>query len=169
MVDRAYALRSGEGESTETVTGFSLAAILDAAGADPYGFSYLEVQRPAGGAVLLSRHQALDPGAFAEGPPVVYATAAGTAFLRPSSGAGDLNATDSFEAPQGVTVVLRKGSPLRVRAQASTLRTRPGKPVDFQRDRRRRRRRRAAHLLLVLRRRPLGDRRQRHPPLRQAR
>ena len=131
VVGATYALRSPEGESTQTVTGFSPAAVLEAAGADPYGFSYLEVQRPAGGAVLLSRRQALDPGTFAEGPPVLYATAAGTGFLRPSAGAEDLNAADSFEAPQGITLVLRKGSPLKVRAKASTVRTRPGREVSF--------------------------------------
>lgn len=129
---RTYVLRGPEGESSQAVTGFSLAAVLAAAGADPYGFSYLEAQRPAGGAVLLSRHQALDPGAFAEGPPVVYSTATATGFLRPSSGPGDANASDSFEAPQGVTIVLRKGSPLKVRAKASTVRTRPGKEVSFE-------------------------------------
>ena len=131
VVERTYTLRSAAGESTQAVTGFSPAAILDAAGVDPYGFSYIEVQRPAGGSVLLSRHQALDPGAFADGPPVVYATAAGTGFFRPSTAATDLNADDSFEAPQGIALVLRDGSPLRVRAQTSTLRTRPGRPVTF--------------------------------------
>jgi len=131
IVDRPYLLRTEGGESTQTVTGFSLAALLEAAGADPYAFSYLEVLRPAGGAVLLSRDQALDAGAFSDGPPVVYATAAGTAFLRPNSGGEDRNGSDSFEAPQGVTIALRKGEPLRVRAEASTLRTRPGKAVEF--------------------------------------
>ncbi len=127
----SYVLRSSSGESTATVSGFSLAAILDAAGADPYGFSYLEVQRPAGGAVSLSRHQALDPDAFAAGSPLVYATATATGFLRPSAGPEDLNAEDSFEAPQGIAIVLHKGSRLQVRARASALRTRPGKPVNF--------------------------------------
>jgi len=131
VAGREYVLRSGSGESSQVVTGFSPAALIDAAGADPFGFSYLEILRPAGGAVLLSRDQALDPGAFPDGPPVVYASPAGTSFLRPSSGAGDLNATDSFEAPQGVTIALRKGSPLQVRAEASTLRTQPGKKVRF--------------------------------------
>ncbi len=131
VVDRSYLLRSSQGESTTTVTGFSLAAILEAAGAEPFGFSYLEVQRPAGGAVLLSRHQALDPGAFAEGPPVLYATAGGTGFVRPSGNEEDLNANDSFTAPQGVTVVLQKGSPLHIRARASTVRARVGKTVSF--------------------------------------
>jgi hypothetical protein len=131
VVDRPYALRSSSGESTQTFSGFSLTAILTAANADPYGFSYLEVQRPAGGAVLLSRDQALDAGAFPDGPPLVYATATGTAFLRPSAAPEDLNATDSFEAPQGISIVLRKGARLQVKARASTLKTRPGKPVSF--------------------------------------
>ena len=129
--DRPYALRGGGGESSQSVTGFSLAAIVAAAGADPYAFSYLEVQRPAGGAVLLSRDQALDDGAFADGPPAVYATATGTGFLRPSAGTEDLNAADSFEAPQGISVVLRKGQALRVKAIASKPWTRPGQPVRF--------------------------------------
>ncbi len=131
VTNRSYAVRGSTGETTETVTGFSLAKLVDAAGADPFSFSYLEVQRPGGGAVLLSRHQALDEGAFADGPPVVYAAPGGTSFLRPSGGSGDLNADDSFLAPQGVTLVLRKGTPLRVKATASTLKTKPGKPVEF--------------------------------------
>jgi PKD domain len=131
VVGRSYAIRSGSGESNHTLSGFSLAALLEAAGADPFGFSYLEVQRPAGGSVLLSRDQALDQGAFTDGPPLVYATATGTGFLRPSSSSDDLNAADSFEAPQDVTLVLRKGEPLQVRAQASTVRTEVGEPVDF--------------------------------------
>ncbi|HUC06908.1 MAG TPA: PKD domain-containing protein [Solirubrobacterales bacterium] len=132
VIDRTYALRSADGESSAAVSGFSLTVLLTSAGIDPYGFSYLEVQRPAGGSVLLSRHQALNAGAFDEGPPVIYAAPGGTGFLRPSTGASDLNASDSFEAPQGITVVLRSDSPLRVRAQASPLRTRPGESVAFE-------------------------------------
>jgi len=129
--DQAFVVRSPSGEETRTVTGFSLAAVLEAAGADPYSFSYLEVLRPVGGSVLLSRHQALDPGAFPEGPPLVYATPNGTTFLRPASDSEDANGGDCFEVPQGVTVVLRKGSPLRVRAHASELRVRARQEVDF--------------------------------------
>lgn len=131
VVDRSYALRGSSGESIQVVSGFSLAALLEAAGADPYAFSYLEVLRPTGGTVLLSNDQALSGASFADGPPVVYATATGTAFLRPSSGADDDNASDSFALPQGVTIALRKGSPLQVEAEASIPRTRPGKPVEF--------------------------------------
>ncbi|MEZ5076357.1 MAG: PKD domain-containing protein [Solirubrobacterales bacterium] len=128
VVERSYVLRSADGESTATVTGFSLAALIEAAGADPYGFSYLEVQRPDGGAVMLSREQALAGG---EATPVVYATPGGTGFLRPASSAVDLNATDGFEAPQGISVVLRKGRPLQVTAAASALEVDPGEKIDF--------------------------------------
>lgn len=127
--DRAYALRADSGETSQTVTGFSLAQILDAAGADPYSFSFLEVQRPAGGAVLLSRDQAL--GNASDGPPAVYAGAGGTGFIRPSAGSEDLNAGDSFTAPQGIAIVLRKGTHLKVRATASTQRAKAGQEVDF--------------------------------------
>lgn len=132
VIDRSYVVRGSTGATTQTVTGFSLAKLIDAAGADPFSFSYLEVQRPGGGEVLLSRHQALDAGAFADGPPVVYAATGGTGFLRPSSGSEDLNADDSFLAPQGVKLVLRKGTPLQVKAKASTLKTKPGEPVEFR-------------------------------------
>jgi hypothetical protein len=131
VIARPYVLRAASGETTQTLSGFSLAAILDAAGADPYGFSYLEVQRPAGGSVLLSRDQAIGSGAFADGPPLVHVTASGTSFLRPSADSEDLNASDSFEAPQGISIVLHKGQRLQVRAKASTLRTAPGKPISF--------------------------------------
>jgi hypothetical protein len=131
VVGRSYTLRTGTGESSQTVTGFSLASIIEAAGADPYSFSYLEVQRPAGGAVLLGRDQALDEGAFADGPPLVYATAEGTGFLRPSADTEDLNATDSFVAPQGISVILRKGKALQARALASKPWAWPGQPVRF--------------------------------------
>lgn len=131
VLDRTYLLRSSAGESTQTVRGFSLARLLDAANADPYGFSYLEVQRPAGGTVVLSRDQALSTTAFADGPPVVYKTATGTAFLRPNAGSEDLNADDSFEAPQGISIVLRKGTQLTVRPKASARKVKVGEKVDF--------------------------------------
>ena len=131
VLNRAYTVRSPAGAATQTVTGFSLAASIVAAGADPLTFTYLEVQRPAGGSVVLSRHQALDEEAFDNGPPVVYATAEGTGFLRPDAGPGDLNGSDSFESPNGLRVVLRKGAQLQVRATATPLRVDPGEKVSF--------------------------------------
>jgi hypothetical protein len=132
VVGRDYTLRSGEGESTQAVTGFSIAALLEAAGVDPYGFSYVEVQRPGGGAVQLSRTQATEPAAFPEGPPVVYSTGAGTGFLRPSAGPEDDNAADSFQSPAGLTIVMRKGASLQVRVEATPRRTKVGEKVSFR-------------------------------------
>ncbi len=132
VVGRSYTLRSGEGESTQAVTGFSIAALLEAAGVDPYGFSYVEVQRPGGGAVQLSRTQATEPAAFAEGPPVVYSTGAGTGFLRPSAGPEDDNAADSFQSPAGLTIVMRKGASLQVRVEATPRRASVGEKVSFR-------------------------------------
>lgn len=131
VIDRTYLRRSRSGDVSQTVSGFSLKAILEAAGVDPtpgIDFSYLEVLRPAGGSVRLSSRQALDAGAS---PPVVYATDGGTGFIRPSGGPTDLNANDCFEAPQGVRIVLSKEEQLRVRAKATPLRTDPGKKVSF--------------------------------------
>jgi hypothetical protein len=130
--DRPYTLRSGAGENTEHVTGFSLRKLLELADIDTFGFTYAEIARPGGGAVLLSRHQVLQDGAFADGPPVVYRRDGGLAFLRPSSGGGDLNADDSFVATDGdVRLALRDGELLDVDVSASPLRTKPGKPVRF--------------------------------------
>ncbi len=128
--DRVYSLQAASGESSQTVTGFSLARILDAAGADPYSFSFLEVQRPAGGAVLLSRDQALSSSG--DGPPAIFASDTGTGFLRPSAGAEDLNAADSFTSPQGIAIVLRKGDHLKVKVTATARRAKPGENVDFK-------------------------------------
>jgi len=130
-VSATYTVRGPAGETRQSVNGFSLAKLIDVAGADPFTFSYLEVQRPAGGAVVLSRGQAVQGQGFADGPPVVYAVASGTAFLRPSAGEGDDNAADSFEAPQGITIVLRKGRPLKVTVKASTHKTEVGETVSF--------------------------------------
>ncbi len=132
VVGRTYVLRSATGVTSQTVTGFSVAALIEAAGVDPYGFSYLEVQRPGGRSVQLSSTQALAPNAFPEGPPVVWSTGGGTGFLRPGAGPGDDNAGDSFEAPQGLTIALRKGTALRVRAEATPRKTVPGKKVSLR-------------------------------------
>jgi hypothetical protein len=130
--DRGYTVRTGAGETAERVTGFSLRKLLELADVDTFGFGYAEITRPGGGAVLLSRHQVLDEGAFPEGPPPVYPSAGGLAFLRPVSGAGDVNADDSFVASDGqVAIALRDGKLLEVEASASPARTKPGKPVRF--------------------------------------
>ena len=126
VVNEVYPLRAEAGETSTTVTGFSIGALLQAADVDPYGFSYLEVQRPGGGSVQLSKAQALG-----EPAPVVYSTGTGTGFLRPSAGPEDDNAADSFQSPAGLTIVMRKGASLQVRVEARPRRTGVGKKVDF--------------------------------------
>lgn len=131
--NRAYTLHSGTSTTTQSVTGFSLEAIIDAASANKYTFDYLEIQRPDGGAsIRLSRSQALNKGVYEDGPPVVYATASGTGFLLPSTGHDDPNARSSFEAPQGLQIVLSdEDERLRVVAEARPLRVEPGEKVNF--------------------------------------
>jgi plastocyanin len=126
VVEKAYPLRAETGETSTTVTGFSIAALLKAADVDPYGFSYLEVQRPSGGSVLLSSAQALG-----ELAPVVYSTGSGTGFLRPAAGAEDFNAADSFASPAGLTIVMRKGASLQARVEATPRKVKVGEKVDF--------------------------------------
>ncbi|MBS1845928.1 MAG: PKD domain-containing protein [Actinobacteria bacterium] len=127
VVDRTYPLRGPEGESTQTITGFSIAALLEASELDPYAFSYLEIQRPGGGAVQLSRAQALDDPA-----PVVYSTGTGTGFLRPAASAEDDNVADRFQSPTGLTIVMRKGASLLVRVEAAPRKVEVGEKVNFR-------------------------------------
>lgn len=130
--DRSYALRdAGGGEQRVAVSGASLAAVLRSAEVDPLSFTYLEVARPDGGAVLLSRRQATDPGAFADGPPVLWADAAGTHFVRPAASGEDANAADAIDAAGGLVLRLRTGRLLEVEARASKRRVDPREAVTF--------------------------------------
>ncbi len=130
---RRYAVRDGGGGvATVIVTGISLGALLDTTGIDPYSFTWVEVARPSGGSVLLTREQLLSADAFPDGPPVVYADGGGLHFLRPSGGKGDANAGDGFLVASGtLTVTLHTGQLLGVQASASPARVKPGAPVRF--------------------------------------
>ncbi len=129
--DRAYTIRSQSGATTTaTVRGASLRALLDAADVDRVAVGAVEIQRPGGASLLLSRNQALEPGAFPEGPPVFSLEGAGVSFLRPSTGPDDPNAGDRFSAAS-LTVRLRSGSLLEVAAEAVPERVDPREPVTF--------------------------------------
>lgn len=131
VVGADYVIRSAQGETTRTVTGFSLATMLEAAGVDLFSFNYVAIPRPTGGAVHLDNAQVRDPGAFPDGPPVVYPEGERVRFLRPSSGRGDENAGDGFAADGALRVEVRRGELIEVEARASTVRTKPGRPVSF--------------------------------------
>jgi hypothetical protein len=131
--DRAYTLRDADGgERRVTVTGHSLRAVFEAAGADPARFGYAEIARPEGAGVLLGREQAVGEGAFPEGPPVVWADGSAVRFLRPSAGEGDVNAPDAIAEPSGTLVIrLHRGSPFEVKATASRRKVEVGETVEF--------------------------------------
>lgn len=130
--DRPYTLRSASGEREQAVTGFSVGKVLAEAGIPASGFDYAEVNGPNGKSVLLTREQAAGSDAFDEGPPVVYVEGQATSFLRPTLGAGDLNAADCFRADSGaITINLRSDQALTVRITASSTRIQPGGTVSF--------------------------------------
>lgn len=130
---QTYTLRSEAGERQITVSGYSLAALIEAAGLDPVLIGYLEIARPGGGNLLLSRHQATMPGAFPEGLPVVFRDADGLHLLRPSAGSADHNEADLITLPTGSTlsIAVRSGTLVQVRAKASKRRLKVGQEVKF--------------------------------------
>jgi hypothetical protein len=130
VVGEGYAIRSSRGERTETITGFSLDLILGESQADAILYDHAEVKRPGGGAVQLSNGQIRQSGAFPDGPPVVYDDGGGAAFLRPSTGPGDLNSDDRFTAPT-LVVRLSDDPPITVEATASATRAEVGERIAF--------------------------------------
>lgn len=130
VVDRSYTLRSTNGETKETVTGFSLGSLLNAADVDVFTFSYVAIPRPGGGTLFLDNEQVRDSESF-DGPPVVYAGANDTAALiRPATGANDVNAPDAFSAAP-LVITLRSGRLIEVEAKASAVKVDPGDRVTF--------------------------------------
>lgn len=130
VVDRGYAVRSSSGERTETVTGFSLGMIIEESEADSISYGYAEIVRPSGGVVQLSNGQVRQSGAFPDGPPVVFERGADAAFLRPSTGSGDVNADDRVEASP-LVVRLRSGSLIEVEATPSATKAKVGETITF--------------------------------------
>lgn len=131
-----YAVRSGSGTDTETVTGFSVRKVLDAAaegesGIDNFSFTYAEISRPSGGDVTLMADQVRDGVGFDDGPAVVYEKGSAAAFLRPSTGSGDLNASDVFSTSGTLEIRLRSGTPIAVTGTASKAKIEAGERVAF--------------------------------------
>ena len=160
VVDAHLHAALGGGESSQIFTGFSLAAILEAAGADPFGFSYLEVAAPGG---RLGRCSAATRRSI-PAPSTTARRSSTRRRRRPASCArAAARATSTPRTPsrprRESTLVLRKDSPLQVKARGFDPAHSTRQAGRVQRDGRTRRLGRAADLLLVLRRRPLGERR----------
>ncbi len=125
-----YAIRSKSGSDTETITGFSLEKILIEGRVDIYTFSYVEVVRPSGGSVLLTRSQVRDDGAFPDGQPVVFDHGGSSGFLRPSLGSSDFNKSDFFSGSP-LRVIAHEGKLIELEARASKDEVEVGEKVTF--------------------------------------
>lgn len=125
-VSAQFKLVGASGQTTtKQINGISLRALLDSAGADPT-YSAVEIARPGGGKVVVSRVQ-IEQG---ELPPVVYEDAGRTTFLRPWSGSGDQNVRDVVSAsPLVISQV--DGLNYGLKAKASTSKTKAGQRVSF--------------------------------------
>jgi PKD domain len=131
--DARYAVRAADG-TTRTVTvasGVSLEALLSVEGVDPASFTYVDVPRADGTSVLVVHDEVFGPGV--DGPPVIWADGGGVHFLRPSTGAQDVNADDLVTLPAGgaISLELRTGTPLGVRIVALRVRARVHQPIRF--------------------------------------
>jgi len=128
----AYTVRAADGaQSTVTVAeGISLNALLAAAGLGGDGFDYIALDKADGSSAIVMRD---DLGGTKEGPPVVWADAGGTHFLRPARRDGDANGADRVDLADGspLALALKTGNPLVPRIAVSALRARVGERVDF--------------------------------------
>jgi hypothetical protein len=129
----SIATTPGGSPQTVTVTrGYSLRALLTAAGVKPSSFGSAEIAAPQGPAVVLSSLQATSQFAYGGGPPVVWDNGSGAQFLVPSTPSGNTNAGETFAGPGGtVTIALHRGQPLAVGVSAVPQPAIIGKPVQL--------------------------------------
>lgn len=126
-VNEQYVIRGASGSTqSEQVRGISIAALLAAVNAE-LGYGGVEIARPDGGSVFISKAQ-IDAGAPA---PVVYESAGQVRFLRPSSGDGDANAGDMVST-SGTLVIRQTERPrVEVDAKASKSKAKVGETLKF--------------------------------------
>lgn len=126
-VDQAYEIRSTSGSTqSEQVRGISISALLAAVNAE-LGYGGVEIDRPDGGKVFISKAQ-IDAGAPA---PVVYESAGQVRFLRPSYNASDANAAD-LVSTSGTLVIRQTERPrVEVDAKASKSKAKVGETLKF--------------------------------------
>jgi PKD repeat protein len=125
-IDANYALVSADGQTrTQTIHGISLRSLLAAVDADPT-YGAIDVVRPSGGTVRITRAQIEASGAV----PVVYDDGGAATFLRPNYGPTDPNSADIVSSPN---LVLRQVdvAPYKVTAKVSKQKAEPGESVHF--------------------------------------
>lgn len=125
-VDADYAVRSASGTSFEHVRGISLAHLMEVAKADET-YGAIRVARPDGSQVTVSKTQMIAPGLR----PVIYAKGDAIVFLRPSSGAADLNAGDLIASTSAIGLTQVDLGAVSVKASVSKLKAKVGEKLTF--------------------------------------
>lgn len=126
-VDADYVIRGASGAKIEKrVKGISVARLLSVIGADDV-YGGIDVVRPGGGVVRLSKVQLLATGAT----PVIYAEGDQLVFLRPSYNADDANANDVVSVGGAMMLKQVDLGTLSVSAKASKTKVKAGELVTF--------------------------------------
>lgn len=132
---RPYRIREepGAGTRSKTVTGVSLALVLQAARIEPASFTLAEVLRPDGTSLLLTNAQIYRPAPSLDGPPVLSDQNGNAFFMRAITGPSDVNADDAFAVTNQIfTIHLHTGSQLAVSTQAHPESVPIKTPVRFR-------------------------------------
>lgn len=125
-----YTVRQRDGTTTkvEVEDGVSIRELLVDAQAE-LGYGTLEIPRPTGGVVKLTREQ-ID--AAVPRPPVIYSDATGaTWFLRSPADSTDVNAADHFQISTSALVLEQIAGELAVEVEASRKKIDPGESIRF--------------------------------------
>lgn len=132
---RPYTLRAGGRSEQDEHAGLSVRKLVQLAGGDPDGVSFLAVRRADGTQAVLRRGDLGAPPPFPDGPPLVWVDSGSTHFLRPVRDGADENANDNIATPSGsdgpLVLSAHTGALLDVGARASPVRVRAGQPVRF--------------------------------------
>jgi hypothetical protein len=125
-----YTVRQSNGTTTQVAVedGVSIRELLVDAQAE-LGYGTLEIRRPTGGVVKLTREE-ID--AAVPRPPVIYSDASGvTWFLRSSTSPTDVNATDHFQISSSTLAMTQIAGELEVAVKASRKKIDPGQSIEF--------------------------------------
>jgi plastocyanin len=128
-VDDTYSVLQADGSSRSVVVenGVSLLQLLERADAN-FGYTAIEIQRPSGGALRLTREQVGE-----EPAPVIYTDPSGVSWLLGSSEEeGAVLAADHFKLGETLTLAQESQSKLTVTITPKKRKIDPGGTVAFQ-------------------------------------
>ena len=132
VLSRDYVLRAPGSEEHETLSGISVARVLQKAGYGDLGDGFVRLSRADGSWTSLSAADLRD-GAFPDGPPLIFLDSARERYFRPVRDASDANARDNLATDAGQTLELfvESGKPLAVTVSASPDHAEEGQPVGL--------------------------------------